>query len=210
MAKNLTEIRDMIILAALPDLDGQAWSWQIILDAGNRCKLSDDMPQAVFPNGLTDAVAHFGDLLDRRMLAKLNDVSAEGLRVRDRIRTAVMARFEAVEEISSQAGLKATLSYWAVPIRSFQGQRVVWRSCDRIWSWAGDESRNYNHYTKRGLLASIFVATSLVWADDESDGFVATREFLDRRIENVMEIGKVMGKIGSFMPDTARNFSRSK
>ena len=58
-----------------------------------------------------------------------------------------------------------------------------------MWYAAGDNSTNWNYYSKRGLLASVYTSTILYWMADEGDGkgdFPETWGFLDRRIEDVL------------------------
>jgi ubiquinone biosynthesis protein COQ9 len=59
-----------------------------------------------------------------------------------------------------------------------------------MWRIAGDTSTDYNHYTKRLMLGGVYASTLLVWLDDASEGFIETRSFLDRRIDDVMKIEK--------------------
>jgi ubiquinone biosynthesis protein COQ9 len=59
-----------------------------------------------------------------------------------------------------------------------------------MWRLAGDTATDYNHYTKRAILASIYAATLAVFVDDESEGKAETRAFLDRRIDGIMKFEK--------------------
>ena len=64
-----------------------------------------------------------------------------------------------------------------------------------MWRLAGDTATDYNHYTKRALLAGIYGATLAVFVDDESEGKADTATFLDRRIENVMQFEKAKAQL---------------
>lgn len=202
--KDIQTIKDKIVAAMLPSVNQKGWSWDLAETAAQEAGYQDTMCRAVFPERLNDVVAHFTDLVDREMLEKLEATDMETMRVRDRIKFAVMTRFRVLESMGVEKTVKASLSYWAVPVRVLQGQRVLWRTTDRIWKWAGDKSQDYNHYTKRGLLSSLMVGTTLVWLDDRSEGKATTEAFLDRRIENIMEFGKAIGTIGSKIPDIAK------
>ncbi len=59
-----------------------------------------------------------------------------------------------------------------------------------MWRAAGDTATDYNHYTKRGILAGVYAATIAVFAHDESEGWADTRAFLGRRIEGIMRFEK--------------------
>ncbi|HCM84019.1 MAG TPA: COQ9 family protein [Rhodospirillaceae bacterium] len=67
--------------------------------------------------------------------------------------------------------------------------------CDAIWYEAGDHSTDFNYYTKRGLLALVLGSTVVYWLQDESDDFERTEEFLEARIENAMQAGKIAGSV---------------
>ena len=73
--------------------------------------------------------------------------------------------------------------------------RLGWNSADLMWRLAGDTATDYNHYTKRALLAGIYSATLAMFIDDRSEGKAETRAFLDRRIEGVMKFEKAKAQL---------------
>ncbi|MCB1532919.1 MAG: COQ9 family protein [Alphaproteobacteria bacterium] len=196
---DVLQIRDEIIKAALPDIVFDGWHWETIERAAEKTGQSQATLRAVFPAGLMDVLDGFSDLADRQMLAALGDAPPEDMRIRDRIRTCVLTRFEVLA--AHKEAVRASASFWALPSRKPRGAKMVWRSADKIWNWAGDDARDYNHYTKRGLLSGILVSTMLVWLDDESVDMSITKDFLDRRIENVLFVGQTLGRLnlGRFM-----------
>lgn len=201
MMKNEDEIRDRIIETALPDVPFDGWTWDGIKQAAAKAGYGEDMAPAVFPAGLKDAVAHFADLADRWMMEQLASVNPENMRVRDRVSYCVLTRFDVLRP--HKEAVRRALSYWSVPGgRSMKAGKTVWRTADRIWDWAGDTATDYNRYTKRGLLSGILATTMLVWLDDDSEGEQKTRDFLDRRIENVMQFGRILGKIKKTKPQS--------
>ena len=52
-----------------------------------------------------------------------------------------------------------------------------------------------NWYTKRATLSGVYSATVLYWLGDQSDGYRETWGFLDRRIDDVMQIEKAKGQV---------------
>jgi ubiquinone biosynthesis protein COQ9 len=71
------------------------------------------------------------------------------------------------------------------------GAKAIWGTADRIWTALGDTSDDLNWYTKRAMLSAVHGATVLYWLGDTSPGHQATWEFLDRRIEQVMQFEKL-------------------
>ncbi|MCB9990581.1 MAG: COQ9 family protein [Rhodospirillales bacterium] len=193
MEENLTDVRDEILRTLLPDVPFDGWSRDALRAAAVRAGYDKAALQAAFPGGVRDVVAHFSDWVDREMLRRLEGTNIEVLRVRDRIRAGVMARLMVLQE--HREAEKLALSYWTLPPRSLKAGKIVWRTADRIWNWAGDTATDYNHYTKRGLLSGVLSATMLAWVNDETPELSETEAFLDRRIENVMQLGGILGRI---------------
>jgi ubiquinone biosynthesis protein COQ9 len=190
--------RDHILETLLPDVAFTGWRWGAVEEAAVKAGLAAEMAAAVFPGGLADVVAHFSDWADRAMLRELAALGPETMRVRDRVAAGVMTRLEILQDY--REAVRAALSYWAMPLRGPRAGGVVWRTADRIWDWAGDTATDYNRYTKRTLLCGVIGSTTLAWLGDDTADLAQTREFLDRRIENVMQMGKFIGKIKGRMP----------
>ena len=64
-----------------------------------------------------------------------------------------------------------------------------------IWEALGDTSDDLNWYTKRSTLSGVYSSTVLYWLGDDSTGSRGTWEFLDRRIDDVMQIEKFKAEL---------------
>ena len=190
---DVTKIRDSILTSALPHVAFDGWVWEMIERASEEAGYEASMARAVFPDRIKDVLDGFADLADREMLLALEDTNIDDLRIRDRIRSALIARYEWLKP--HKEALQQSVQFWMVPTRKPRGAKIVWRTADRIWNWAGDTATDYNHYTKRGLLSGILVSATLFWLNDTSEHMDNTKSFIDRRIENVMQFGKVLGRI---------------
>lgn len=189
----VTEIRDDILEAALPHVAFDGWRWDGIEQAAAEKGYEHSMAQAVFPGKMKDVLEAFSDKADREMLEALKETDPESLKVRERVREALLKRFELLQP--HKDAVRQSVLFWAVPTRKPRAGKIVWRTADRIWDWAGDTATDYNRYTKRGLLSGIIVSTTLAWLDDADPQMKRTQDFLDRRIDNVMVVGGWMRKI---------------
>jgi len=61
-----------------------------------------------------------------------------------------------------------------------------------VWHQAGDKAVDFSWYTKRAIVSKIYVATELYMLQDDSSEHEATWEFLDRRIDNVLAMGRAI------------------
>jgi ubiquinone biosynthesis protein COQ9 len=86
------------------------------------------------------------------------------------------------------------MTLFALPHHAADGAQAMWRTCDRIWTALGDTSDDFNWYSKRATLSGVYGSVVLYWLGDDSDGHARTWEFLDRRIDDVMQIEKLKAK----------------
>ncbi|MEL7219122.1 MAG: COQ9 family protein, partial [Pseudomonadota bacterium] len=91
--------------------------------------------------------------------------------------------------------VRRAMAIMAMPQHAARSLQIGWRSADLMWRLAGDTATDYNHYTKRTILAGIYSATLAVFVNDDSEGKAKTYEFLDRRIDGVMKFEKVKAKL---------------
>jgi ubiquinone biosynthesis protein COQ9 len=126
--------------------------------------------------------------IDAAMEREFADGALAGQPVRERIRRLIAFRLEALA--GREEALQRALAIMAMPHNAARSLRMGWASADAMWRLAGDAATDFNHYTKRAILAGIYTATLAVFAQDESDGKAETHAFLARRIEGVMRFEK--------------------
>lgn len=75
---------------------------------------------------------------------------------------------------------------------------------DEIWYLAGDTSVDTSWYTKRASLSAIYAASELFMTTDKSEGFVETKEFMERRFRDGQVVGGAVGSVSEWVGFTAR------
>jgi ubiquinone biosynthesis protein COQ9 len=179
--------RAAILDAALAHVPFDGWS-----DATLRAAMADSgvapgLASAVFPRGALDLALAYHQRGDAAMVAALQATDLGQMRFRDRIAHAVMTRLDLVED--KELVRRGTI-FFALPQHAAEGVKAIWGTADAIWTALGDTSDDLNWYTKRSTLSAVYSATVLYWLGDSSEGQRDTRDFLDRRIGNVMEFEK--------------------
>ena len=147
----------------------------------NGLSLGDE--ELLLPNGARDLAVLLSRRHDDRAFETLPDPKT--LKIRERIAAGVSARMEA-----GAADLEATrrcAAFLALPTNADLGLKLAWESADRIWRWAGDTATDWNHYSKRAILSGILVPAMTLRL---FDGRTAAKDFVARRIENVMTFEK--------------------
>jgi ubiquinone biosynthesis protein COQ9 len=178
---------DIILDAALLHVPFDGWSETTFRAAITESGMNDALARSVFPRGGVDLALAYHRRGDALMQDRLAATDLTALRYRDRIATAVRLRLEVIDD---KEAVRRGTTLFALPLYTVDGARAIWGTSDAIWSALGDTSRDLNWYTKRTTLAAVYSATVLFWLGDDSSDHHATWEFLDRRIEDVMQIEK--------------------
>ena len=131
--------------------------------------------------------------IDAEMVAALPMEHLASLSIRERIRTMIQFRLDAIA--GREEALRRALIVMARPDHLAATARLGWKSADVMWRQAGDTATDYNHYTKRATLAGIYAATLAVLAEDRSEDHADTRAFLARRIDGVMRFEKFKAQV---------------
>lgn len=169
------------------------WNDAALAQAAAQAGVDPAVARLAFPGGAMDMIAAWIDTTDAKMQAALGGGALAQLKIRERIRTLLQFRLDAVAGM--EEALRRALAIQAMPQNLARSLQLGWRSADLMWRLAGDTATDYNHYTKRALLAGIYSATLAVFIDDKSEGKAETRAFLDRRIEGVMKFEKVKAQL---------------
>jgi ubiquinone biosynthesis protein COQ9 len=185
--------RDRLLQAALVHVPFDGWSGRTLRAAAADLGLAPGLARRLFPRGGDDLLIHLEGWADRQMLARIDPAELAGLRLRERIARLVRARLEALTP--HREALRRATAARLLPGNAVAATTSLWRTVDLIWELAGDRANDASYYTKRALLAAVWTSTFLVCLDDRSDGLEATWAFLERRLDNVLQIGKVRARV---------------
>lgn len=189
-ARERQAARDRLVVAMFAHVPFDGWTRRALQAGAADAGLS---AARLFPGGPVQAAEHASDWADRRMLRRLEGMDLASLRVRERIAAAVRARLDVLEP--HREAVRRLMGYLALPGNVVLALRLTYRTVDAMWYLAGDRATDFSFYTKRALLAGVHGATGLFWLADRSEGLAETWAFLDRRIDDVMRIPQVRGRM---------------
>ena len=192
--------KDRILEAAFMHAAFDGWNRKTLNNAAATAGVPLSAARRLFPQGGESLLAWLDEWADRRMLAAAASAELERLSIRRRIAWLIRNRLELLGP-HREAIRRAALA------RLFPGQALgtgqgVWRTAERMWAAAGlgpETDTGASWYTRRATLAAVLTATFLYWLEDKSEDNAATWGFLDRRIENVMQVGQATGRIRAFL-----------
>lgn len=192
MADHTPDIKTRLLAAALPHVPFDGWSEATFRAAITDACVEEDLALVACPRGAVDLALAFHARGDAVMQERIAAADFENMRFRDRIAAAVRFRLEVVED---KEVVRRGVTLFALPHNGADGAQAIWNTCGLIWQALGDTSDDVNWYTKRATLCGVYSSTLLYWLGDDSADHRATWEFLDRRIDNVMQIEKLKAQV---------------
>jgi len=190
---HIAEARERLIDAALPSVAFDGWSTQTLETAIAETGVDPGLARLAFPRGGVDMAMAFHRRADRALAEEMAKADLTTMRIRDRIAHCVLRRIELVAE--HREAVRRGVPLAALPLNAADGAQAIWETADTIWTACGDAATDYNWYTKRMILGSVYSATVLYWLGDDSPGFARTWAFLERRIEDVMRIEQAKAQV---------------
>ncbi len=186
--ESMSAVTDGLLDAILPHVPFDGWSETALRAAIAESGVPPTLARAACPRGAVDLAVAFHRRGDDAMVARLRATDLSALRFRDRVAAAVRFRVEAVDD---REVVRRGTTLFALPQHAADGAKLIWGTADLIWDTLGDTADDLNWYSKRAILSGVYASTVLYWLGDDSPGHAATWEFLDRRIDGVMQFEKV-------------------
>jgi ubiquinone biosynthesis protein COQ9 len=195
----LDEMRVMLAaeLPAHAAFDG--WTPEALALAAQATDIDPAVAALAFPGGAMDMIDAWFAHIDDAMLANLSPETLAAMKIRARITALVEARLDLLA--TDIEALRRALAVLALPQNLPRATRLGWRAADAMWHAAGDTATDFNHYSKRAILGTVYMATIMAMMDDDSESHADTRAFLGRRIEGIMRFEKFKGRFSHSAPE---------
>jgi ubiquinone biosynthesis protein COQ9 len=174
-----------LLAAMLPHVVFDGWSQASFEYAVADVNMDPGLAAILAPRGAIDLAVAYHRQGDALMLEGYRTTPTDSLKIREKITLAVRLRLEA---IGDKEAVRRASSFFALPRNAAEGAKLIWGTADHIWTMLGDSSQDVNWYSKRVTLSAVYGATMLFWLGDDCPSHENTWAFLDRRIENVMQV----------------------
>ncbi|MBI3199502.1 MAG: COQ9 family protein [Rhodospirillales bacterium] len=189
-------LRDRLADAVAADAAFEGWTRTALAAGARRLDLPRGEADRLFPGGPIQVLTHLSGRADLRTVEDMEKEGVAGMKIRDRIKSAVRIRLE--RHAGEREAVRRALAVLSLPFNAGLGLKLLYKTVDAMWYAAGDTSTDFNFYTKRATLAGVYSSTLLYWLNDRSPGAEATWSFLDRRIDDVMKIEKLKSQVRSW------------
>ncbi len=188
----LDPVKQQLLDAIVPHVAFDGWAPAAFDAAIADSGVDPALARTLCPRGAIDLAIAFHEQGDQAMVAALHAADLGGMRFRDKVAHAIRLRIRAIPD---KEAVRRGTALFALPHMAADGARLIWGTADQIWTALGDTSDDANWYTKRLTLSGVYASVVLYWLGDDSLGGQATDAFIDRRIDDVMQVEKVKARV---------------
>ena len=183
--------------ALLPEVAFDGWTDAVAEKAAELAGLTQGEQALAAPNGIADLIDAFFDRAAETAKASLEETDMSGLRVPQKVKAGLLAWLDALEP--DREAVRRAANRGFLPWQAGSALARTWKTADFVWEAAGDTSEDYNHYTKRGLLAAVVPSIVLYWLDNPPRADLEDR--IDRRLAQASGLGRNFGRFAKPLLD---------
>ena len=188
---NLKEIRNQILQESKPYIIKYGWNENLFLSMKNGSKFTYEEMNVVFPNGYTTLLEMYLEDINSKMTLKSQNINLIRLRVHERIRELFILRLAIMSE--EKKLISKTFLNLLLPHNYKLALKNLYKTVDQMWFLAGDNSTNFNFYSKRAILASIYTGVMIHFVNN--DNIEETIILLNKQLKRVSKIPKIKSRI---------------
>ena len=183
--------RRRLLAAVLVEVPFTGWTAASLVAAAARQGESPALVERLFPAGIAEILEFWSREADAAMVAWLRTPEALALRTGARAEAAILRRLEYLlphREAARQA--MQQLSFPHFQGGSALGVRLVARTVDELWYGLGDRSADFNWYSKRLLMAGVYLPSLVAWLGDSAPNWAETEAFIQRQMARIMGVSR--------------------
>ena len=192
MSLILTRKKILKDIKALVIKDG--WNDQLFLNYSKISKFSNEEINALFPAGYQTLIDMYLEEINLKMTKNSKKINLIRLRTHERVRELVKLRLKIM--LKEKILVKKTFIHLLLPFNHRIAYKNLYRTVDQIWFLAGDNSTDFNFYSKRAILATIYTSTISHFINN--DDYEETINFLEKNLKKVSLIPKFKNKTKNF------------
>jgi ubiquinone biosynthesis protein COQ9 len=194
MTNFITEQKAQYLTTALYHVAFEGWTDSLIQKISDELGLDPNYFSLVFRGGIKELVGYSVERANMKMLVQFQQLDISSMKVREKIYTIIKLRLESINKQVE----RRTLAYYSLPHNAATGLKNLWQIVDMMWYECGDISTDYNHYSKRMLLALVYSRTLCYYLNDETENNSATWEYLTQSINKVLKFGNIKTTVKNY------------
>ena len=158
--KNINIKKEVILKKVKKIVSIDGWSSNILIKLQKQNIKKNDLFY-LFPNGYKDLLKYALEDINERLENKLKKINLINFPINKRIKKILLLRFEILNE--DKEFYKKTFNHLLLPSNNKISKKSLYNSVNIMWYLAGDNSTDFNFYTKRLILSGIYTSALFVF-----------------------------------------------
>ena len=187
----IKKIRNQILQEAKLCVAIYGWNDNLFLNISNKSKFNYDEIKVLFPYGYKTILQMYLDEINNKMTANSVNLDLIRLKTHERIRELIILRLKILEK--EKKLIQKTFLYLLLPHNYRLSSKNLFKVVDQIWFLSGDNSTDFNFYSKRIILGSIYTNTMIHFINNKN--IEETIIILNKQLKRVSQIPKLKKRI---------------
>ena len=183
------------------------WNDNIFSIITKESKYNEEEVRALFSQGYKSLLELYLFNADQEMIKACNKIDLIRMKIHERIREIILIKLKISTKDKNL--VKITFFTLMLPQHFNIATYSLYRTVDHIWYIAGDNSTDFNFYTKRLILAGIYSSTIFYWLNGDKT-FEQIKDFLNNQLKQISKIPKIKEQIKSTINILPKSFSFAK
>ena len=190
---NLKKLRNNIYKKAKLSAMKFGWNENLFDNIANESPYIYEEIYALFPEGYLSIVQMYLEEIDEKMIKESEKINLIRLKTHERIRELCILRLNIMSKEKDL--ISKTFLHLLLPHNYKFSSKNLYKTVDQIWFLAGDNSTDFNFYSKRIILASIY--TSIMVHFINNDNMEETLFLLNKLLKRVSKIPNIKNNISN-------------
>tara|TARA_Y100000590_G_scaffold64915_1_gene70067 strand:- start:2252 stop:2881 length:630 start_codon:yes stop_codon:yes gene_type:complete len=200
---NLTKIK--ILNLSKKYISENGWNDNLFNLILKKSKLDKAEIQTIFPSGYISLLELYLNELNKKMILESKKINLSKLRISERIKKIILLKFKIYQK--EKKIMRRAFFTLMLPQNYQTSLSSLFSTVDQIWFLAGDNSTDFNYYTKRVILAKIYSSTLLYWIKKGDLNDIPV--FLEKELKKVSFFPKVknqLKKMANLIPEAYKTY----
>jgi len=191
---NLKKLRNNIYKKAKLTAMKFGWNENLFDNIANESTHTYEEMHALFPEGYLSIIQMYLEEIDEAMTKESEKINLIRLKIHERIRELCILRLNIMAKEKDL--ISKTFLHLLLPNNYKFSSKNLYRTVDQIWFLAGDNSTDFNFYSKRAILALIYTSTMIHFINN--DNMDETLSVLNKLLKRVSKIPKIKSNISDY------------
>ena len=191
---SLKNIRKNIYKEAKFTASKYGWSENLFDILSNKSSYTCKEIYDLFPEGYLSIVQIYLEEINEKMTKESEKINLIRLKTHERIRELCILRLNIMAKEKDL--VSKTFLHLLLPHNYKFSSKNLYKTVDQIWFLAGDNSTDFNFYSKRIILASIYTSTMIHFINN--DNMDDTLFLLNKLLRRVSKIPQIKSNINNF------------